>query len=119
MKAFFLVAGEGTRLRPLTNFVPKCLAPIRGVPLLGIWFKLFKLYGVRDLLINLHHLPHRVGEYIKTHGSGLNVTAFYEKQLLGSAGTVLSNMDFVKDEELFFIVYGDNLTNINLRKMAD
>ncbi len=55
MKAFLLAAGKGTRLRPLTDSVPKCLVPVKGVPLLGIWLKLLGMHGITDVLVNLHH----------------------------------------------------------------
>ena len=118
MKAFLLAAGRGTRLAPLTNNIPKCLVPIKGEPLLGIWLKLCKLYGITDVLVNLHHLSGLVEDYLRKQSFGINVTAFYEKNLLGSAGTILANRDFVKQERSFFIIYVDNLTNINLTKMA-
>ena len=64
MKAFLLAAGEGLRLRPLTLTTPKCLVPIRGTPLLGIWLELLERHGVSEVLINLHHLPERVREFL-------------------------------------------------------
>jgi mannose-1-phosphate guanylyltransferase len=50
MKAFILAAGHGTRLRPLTDSVPKCLLPIQGVPLLEIWLNHCKAAGIADVL---------------------------------------------------------------------
>lgn len=118
MKAFLLIAGKGTRLKPLTDHMPKCLLSINGMPLLGIWLTLFKKYGVTEILVNLHHLSRMVEDYLKNNNFGVRVTTFYEPSLLGSAGTVLANKDFVKKEEAFFIIYGDNLTNIDLVEMA-
>jgi len=51
-----MAAGLGTRLRPLTDDTPKCLIPIAGRPLLDYWFDLFAAAGLRDILINTHHL---------------------------------------------------------------
>lgn len=119
MKAFLLAAGKGTRLRPLTDVIPKCLVPINGKPLLAIWFKIFKTYGITDVLINLHHLSHVVEDYINANSFDINIEKFYEVSLLGSAGTILANRDFVKGARFFFIVYGDNLTKINLKEMAE
>ncbi len=118
MKAFLLVAGKGTRLRPLTDTIPKCLVPIKGKPLLSIWLEMFKTYGITDVLLNLHHLSHIVKDYINANSFDINIETFYEGSLLGSAGTILANRDFVKSERFFFIVYGDNLTKINLKEMA-
>lgn len=119
MKAFLIAAGEGTRLKPLTNKIPKCLIPINGTPLLEIWLKLFEKYNVRETLINLHHLPEFVFNYLKNYQGQVKVTTFYEKNLLGSARTVAENRDFVKGEKAFFIIYADNLTNMNLKKMFE
>ncbi len=119
MKAFLLAAGRGTRLRPFTDAVPKCLVPIKGVPMLGIWLDLCRNYGITDVLVNLHHLPDMVEDYIEGNSSGLNITIFHEEKLLGNAGTVSANRGFVRGERSFFILYADNLTNINLGKMME
>lgn len=119
MKAFLLVAGEGTRLRPLTWNVPKCLVPILGRPLLHYWFKLCQCYGIDSVLLNLHHLPEKVEEFLKTNNYGLQVRMTFEPELLGSAGTIRANWDFVEKEESFFIFYGDNLTNVRLDLMRE
>jgi len=117
MKAFLLAAGKGTRLRPITYTTPKCLVPIRGRPLLDYWFDLLKLHGVDEVLINLHHLADKVEEYLRrreSHDSSIRIHRAYERKLLGSAGTILENRDFVSGEESFLILYADNLTDINL-----
>lgn len=118
MKAFLLAAGKGTRLQPLTNRIPKCLLPIKGTPLLGIWFALCRMYGITEILINLHHLSRVVENYLEGNDFGINITTSYEPNLLGSAGTILANKDFVEKEKHFFIIYGDNLTNMDLSKMT-
>ena len=58
MKAFLLAAGFGTRLRPLTNTVPKCLVPISGTPLLEIWLDLLLHHGVNEVLIFTNRCIH-------------------------------------------------------------
>jgi mannose-1-phosphate guanylyltransferase len=117
MKAFLLAAGEGRRLRPLTATIPKCLVPINGIPLLAFWLQLCHKHGILDVLINLHHLPQQVEAFLSSDDSGVNVVTTYEKYLLGSAGTVASNRHFVMGERDFFILYADNLTNVDLEKM--
>jgi len=115
MKAILLAAGKGTRLRPLTDRIPKCLVPIEGIPLLGIWFRLLRHHGVTSLLVNTHHLADEVRKYVSSHPvPGINVTLAHEEELLGSAGTVAANRDFVKGEKEFFVLYADNLTDVNL-----
>ncbi|MDR7483056.1 MAG: nucleotidyltransferase family protein [Armatimonadota bacterium] len=114
MKAFLLAAGLGTRLRPLTATVPKCLVPVRGVPLLRIWLTLCERHGITDVLVNLHYLADRVREYLAGYSLGVRVHLVYEPVLLGSAGTVRANQAFVRGEPYFFIFYADTLTNANL-----
>jgi mannose-1-phosphate guanylyltransferase len=118
MKAFLLAAGKGTRLQPLTFNTPKCLVPICGKPLIEYWFDLFELYGVSEILINTSHLADKVESYIDSHSRSFKISLVYEKALLGSGGTIKKNWDFVKRENVFFIFYADNLTNINLKKMV-
>ena len=63
MKAVLLAAGLGTRLRPLTEQIPKCLVPINNVPLIEYWFRLFEKSGISHVLINTHYLHKKVGDY--------------------------------------------------------
>ena len=119
MKAFLLAAGKGTRLRPLTFNIPKCLVPVNGKPLIDYWFDLFELYGIDEILINTSHLAETVQEYVRDHSRGLRVKVVYEEVLLGSGGTIKKNRDFVEGEESFFVFYADNLTNINLLNMIE
>src|SRR6185369_5050861 len=96
MKALILAAGLGTRLRPLTNTIPKCLVPIGGKPLLEYHLDSLSKHGIKDVLINTHYLPEQVEEYIaayrKNH-SHISITTCFEKELLGSAGTLKANED--------------------------
>ena len=64
MKAFLLAAGIGTRLRPLTNHIPKCLVEIAGKPLLEWWLIHFREHGISEVLINLHHLGDEVKKFV-------------------------------------------------------
>ncbi|MEW6258472.1 MAG: nucleotidyltransferase family protein [Thermodesulfobacteriota bacterium] len=116
MKAFLLAAGKGTRLRPLTNTMPKCLLPIGGKPLLAIWLELLERHGISDVLINTHHLAEQVESFLRCHQKDvrLNIEISHEDVLLGSAGTLWRNRDFVTNEQAFLIAYADNLTNAEL-----
>jgi mannose-1-phosphate guanylyltransferase len=119
MKAFLLAAGLGTRLRPITNIIPKCLVPVAGKPMLYYWFNLFRKYGITEVLINLNHFPDQVKEYINNNIFDIKVTLVNEEILLGSFGTLLHNQKFVEKEENFFIFYADTLTNVNLNEMME
>jgi mannose-1-phosphate guanylyltransferase len=119
MKAFLLAAGLGTRLRPITNSIPKCLVPICGKPLLGWWIELFERHNINEVLINLHHFPEQVQEYLAENSGNVRFTYFYEESLLGSGGTLRENKNFVRDEETFLICYADNLTNFDLTSFEE
>ncbi len=122
MKAYILAAGKGTRLKPYTDVTPKCLMPICGRPLLEIWLELLADHGINQVLINLHHHPGQVCDFLKNCGkrhSLPEVKTVYEPVLLGSAGTLWANRNFVAGEKDFLIVYADNLTRVNLTKMID
>jgi mannose-1-phosphate guanylyltransferase len=119
MKAFLLSAGKGTRLRPLTYNIPKCLISINNRPLLDYWFELLERHDVRDILINASHLSDKIRGYVRSQKRDINIRLTYEETLLGSGGTIKKNWDFVKDEEFFYIIYSDNLTNIDLTRMFE
>lgn len=122
MKAFLLAAGFGTRLKPITDTVPKCLVPIHGKVLLEWWFELFEKYGVTEILINTHYLSEKVEQFVKEYSEKkpkLQIKVFREKTLLGSGGTVNANRNFVKSGEDFLICYADNLTDVNLQELIE
>ncbi|RKZ70081.1 MAG: nucleotidyltransferase family protein, partial [Candidatus Parabeggiatoa sp. nov. 1] len=106
-KAVLLAAGLGTRLRPLTNHVSKCLVPIAGRPLLDYWIEQIAQADVSEALINTHHLAAQVREYIEqvNDRSGLRLIESYEPQLLGSAGTIAANPDFADGADDIIIIY--------------
>lgn len=117
MKAYLLAAGYGTRLRPITDTIPKCMVPVRGQPLLGWWFDLLCRHGVTEVMVNTHYLPEKVREYMEAYNrrrTGLTAYEAYEPVLLGSGGTVWANREFVKGEKDFLICYADNLTDADL-----
>lgn len=117
MKAFLLAAGHGTRLRPLTNETPKCLVPIRGTPLLSIWLRLCKQYGIDEILINIHAHAAAVREFLRNNADGVRAQLIEEEQLLGSAGTLRYNREWVAGEDLFWVFYADVLCRPNLGEM--
>lgn len=109
MRALLLAAGLGTRLRPLTDTVPKCLVDIQGHPLLGYWLDILSDAGVDELLVNLHHLPDQVRGYLEGVDHSARVRTVMEKELLLTGGTVLANRAFFR-EEPFMVVHADNLS---------
>ncbi|SRR6266481_1637130 len=118
MKAFILAAGNGTRLRPLTDNLPKCLLPVRGVPLLAIWLESCKIADIDEVLINAHAHGEKVREFAARYSGEIKIHVTQEEQLLGSAGTLAENRRFVEGESAFFVLYGDVLTSASLSEIA-
>ena len=119
MKAFILAAGNGERLRPLTDTIPKCLVPIQGTPLLSIWLDLCQRHGIDEVLVNTHAHCDVVQSYLKQHRGRIHVHVTEEEVLLGSAGTLLANRNWVRCEREFWVFYGDVLTNMDLTRMLE
>ena len=108
MKALLLAAGLGTRLKPLTDNIPKCLVPIHGRPLLGYWLDLLERAGVEQFYINLHYFPDAVRSFIDASAQRNKVTFIEEDELLGTGGTLKKNAGLFSDEA-FFLCHADNL----------
>ncbi|MEP7022213.1 MAG: nucleotidyltransferase family protein [Actinomycetota bacterium] len=119
MKAFLLAAGIGSRLRPIIDTTPKCMLMIDDRPLLDIWLDAFGRAGVDEVLVNLHHLPEVVRAHLAARTTGPAVRTVFEPELLGSAGTLLVNRQWIDDEELFLACNADNLTNFDLQLLVD
>jgi mannose-1-phosphate guanylyltransferase len=119
MKAFLLAAGVGSRLRPVTDGIPKCMVPIDGRTLLDIWLDAFVRAGVNEVLVNLHHLPDMVRRHIAARTGPPTVHMFFEPQLLGSAGTLVANRQWLEGEKLFLACNADNLTDFDLRSLVN
>ena len=119
MKAFLLAAGVGSRLRPITNTTPKCMVVIDDRPLLDIWLDALDRAGVDEVLVNLHHLPDVVRRHLAERPASHVIRTSFESELLGSAGTLLANREWVEGEDFFLTCYADNLTDFDLRSLID
>jgi mannose-1-phosphate guanylyltransferase len=107
MRALLLAAGLGTRLRPLTDTVPKCLVPIKGQPLLGIWLDRLTQAGIGPFLINTHYLADQVEAFIQVSPYRDQVTLVNELELHGTAGTLIENLGFFQSED-GLMIHADN-----------
>jgi mannose-1-phosphate guanylyltransferase len=113
-----LAAGEGQRLRPLTDLRPKPMLPIAGRPLMEHTIRQLVRVGVRQVVINLHHCPEAVIDHFGDGSPfGLQIEYSIEEQILGTAGG-LKKVDAFFENEPFFINYGDNLSTCNLTRLA-
>jgi mannose-1-phosphate guanylyltransferase len=119
VKAFLLAAGIGSRLRPITDTMPKCMLTIDDRPLLDIWFDALNRAGVDEVLVNLHYLPDVVRRHVAARTGPPAVHLVFERELLGSAGTLLANRQWVADEPFFLACNADNLTDFDLQDLID
>ena len=114
MKAMILAAGLGTRLKPLTNTIPKALLPVGGTPLI-IWnLLLLKRHGFHDVVINLHHLAplieHALGDGSKF---GLRIIYSREPMILGTGGGIKQAEPHFSGEPVL-VLNGDTLFELDL-----
>lgn len=114
MRALILAAGEGQRLRPLTETMPKPMLSIAGRPILEHNVRLLRQHGIDDIAINLHYRPQTILKHFGD-GSAYGVCIRYssEPELLGTAGALVLLRDFFADAP-FFVIYGDNLSTCDL-----
>ena len=107
VKPILLAAGVGERLRPFTSILPKCLMPINGVPLLEYWLASIYQLGIHDVLVNVHYRSADVIDFLSRPRFSNWVTYAEENHLLGTAGTIRANKDFLGDSSCF-LVHADN-----------
>ncbi|MBI1905658.1 MAG: nucleotidyltransferase family protein [Rhodocyclales bacterium] len=112
-RAILLAAGEGTRLRPLTGVLAKCLAPVNGRPLLGRWLDRLAAAGVTDVRVNTGYLAGQVEEYLAAGCWKCNVEVVREPVLRGTGGTLADLAGFWRDEGVL-LVHADNLSDLDL-----
>ena len=114
MKAMVFAAGLGTRLRPLTDTLPKCLVPVNGRPMIDYPLMLLRHYGIREIVVNVHHHAERVEEYLGDGARfGLDVAYSREPVLLDTGGGLLGAKRFL-EQDTFVIVNSDVLIDLPL-----
>ena len=107
--ALLLAAGLGTRLRPLTDVLPKCLVPVCGRPLLLYWLEMLERAGVERIIVNLHHHADLVRQFIVESRFASRVVMSHEPRLLGTAGTILAHREVIERGPTL-IAHADNLS---------
>ena len=122
MRAMILAAGLGTRLRPLTNDRPKALVEVAGHALLEITLRRLAFFGIRDVIVNVHHFADLVVDYLKQNKNfGMRVEISREEVLLDTGGGLKKAAWFFlekADPEPFILHNVDVLSNIDIRQMV-
>lgn len=112
-KALLLSAGFGTRLRPWTDGLPKCLMPIGSKPILGWWLDKLLASGIAEIIVNTHYKSELVEKYISTHPAREKIVIAHEEVLLGTAGTLKKHQDFFAGSPAMMI-HGDNFSSLDI-----
>ena len=107
MKGMILAAGLGTRLRPITHTYPKPMVPLCNRPLIEWAVESFHAAGVRDLIVNLHHLPEAIESYLRSRYDRVEFS--YEQEILGTGGAIRRVRPLLEHEDAFFLVNGDTV----------
>jgi len=125
MKAMILAAGLGTRLRPLTNDRPKALVEVGGGTLLEITLARLRKFGVREVIINVHHFADMISDYLGAHRNfDMQIAISRETTLLDTGGGLKKVAAFFSDprslaQEVPFILHNvDVISTIDLGRMA-
>lgn len=127
MKAVILAAGKGERLKEVTQTLPKPMIEFNNKPILQNNIELCIQYGIKDIYINLHHLPDVITNYFGDGEKlGVNIRYSYEEELLGTAGAIRKVAEMYKDfasagkfDEPFYVIYGDNYSNYDLNSLKE
>ncbi|MGD8649776.1 MAG: sugar phosphate nucleotidyltransferase, partial [Desulfobacterales bacterium] len=118
MKALILAAGYGTRLRPYTEHTPKPLFTVAGRPLLDIIIGQLQEAGCKAVIVNTHHLHHKIEAFLRSQTYGIEVLTRYEPQILGTGGAIKNVADFW-DEQPFMVINADIVADIDLKTVYE
>ncbi len=118
MKALLLSAGFGTRLRPITDKVPKPLVPVLNVPVIEYNLCFLKHHGITDICINLHHMPEKIKDHLGDGSRfGVKITYLFEKRILGTGGGIAGMKEHAGGR--FIVMNADTIFDFDLEKMLD
>ncbi len=118
MKGMILAAGRGTRMRPLTDIMPKALIDIHGVTLLERAIRKYQRADIDEITVNVHHFAEQVEHFLKERDFGVTLHISDERdRLLGTGGAIKRARPFLDGDDPFFVCNVDVISNINLLDM--
>jgi len=113
-KAFILAAGFGTRLKPLTEKLPKALVPYKGRPMIENVISKLISFGIDDIVINTHHHADKMEEYFSSRSGSGNITLLHETEILGTGGALKNAQKELMESENFLVYNTDVDCDLNL-----
>jgi len=117
MKAIILAGGRGKRLKPVTDYVPKPLVPIKNIPIIEWQIRYLKKFGIREVIICTGYKADMIESYLSMKKLGIKIKFSIEKSPLGTGGAIKKAGKLINDKS-FFVINGDTITNIDLDKLA-
>jgi mannose-1-phosphate guanylyltransferase len=118
LKAIILAGGRGKRLRPITDYVPKPLIPIKNIPIIEWQIKYLKKFGISEVIICSGYKTEMIENYLKNKKLGIKITFSIENKPLGTGGAIKKAAKKIK-EKSFLVINGDIITNIDLKKLFE
>jgi mannose-1-phosphate guanylyltransferase len=119
MRAMILAAGKGTRLRPLTDAVPKPLLEVAGGPMIAFPLRLLREAGIKEVVINLHHLGAQIRNQLGDGTAyGVRITYSEEEPILDSGGGIAAAKNFLSGDT-FVVLNADTVMDVRLRAVID
>ena len=119
MKAMVLAAGVGSRLRPLTDRMPKALVPIAGMPMIEIVLRRLAAAGVTEAVVNVFHHADQVEHFLQGLQLGMRIEISRETALLDTGGGLAQVAAFFAGTEPFFVHNADVVSGVDLRHLHD
>ena len=116
MKAIILAGGRGKRLRPITDYVPKPLIPIKNIPIIEWQIKYLKKFGVSEVIICSGYKTEMIENYLNNKKLGVKITFSIETTPLGTGGAIKKAGKKIS-EKSFIVINGDVITNMDLKKL--
>ena len=116
MKAIILAGGRGKRLRPITDYVPKPLIPIKNIPIIEWQIKYLKKFGVSEVIICSGYKTEMIEHYLNNKKLGVKITFSIETTPLGTGGAIKKAGKKIS-EKSFIVINGDVITNMDLKKL--
>jgi len=116
LKAIILAGGRGKRLRPITDYIPKPLIPIRNIPIIEWQIKYLKKFGISEIIICSGYKTKMIENYLNNKKLGIKITFSVEDKPLGTGGAIKKAGKKIKDRS-FLVINGDIITNIDLEKL--
>ncbi|MFQ5781621.1 MAG: NDP-sugar synthase [Nitrosopumilus sp.] len=117
MKAIILAGGRGKRLKPITDYVPKPLVPIKNVPIIEWQIRYLKKFGIKEVIICTGYKTEMIENHLNVKDIGIKIKFAIEKSPLGTGGAI-KNAGKMINEKSFFVLNGDTITNIDLTKLG-